>query len=126
MWQKLLLAILAAETQLNNAVMKHDVAATAKLITPDYTLTLGDGKVLNHAAFLTLVADPSFTYTVDRAEHQHVRFYGDDIAIVLGVLDIEGSTNRKSIVMRLQYTDTWVRINGAWRQAAGHSSVLGT
>lgn len=116
--------VLAAEQAINVAVAQHDTAATAKLIVPDYTLVLGGGKVYDRAAFLALVGDPRVTYSANRAHDQSVRFYGDSTAIVVGILDIEGKNGSQAFTYHLRYTDTWVKIDGSWVQAAGHSSTL--
>jgi Domain of unknown function (DUF4440) len=103
--------------------MAHDVATAGSYLTGDYTLTTGSGKVLDRAALLAIVADPSTTLTTNRSHDEHVRMYGDSTAIVTGIVEEAGTNNGKAFDIQLPFTDTWVLQNGKWLQAAGHASA---
>jgi hypothetical protein len=115
-------AVLAAESALNSAVARHDAAAAGRHLTADYTLTTAAG-LLDRAAVLADIADPSFTYTRNAAHDQRVRFYGPDTAVVTGILEQVGTLAGRPVDAPVRYTDTWVRIDGAWLEAAGHASA---
>ncbi len=116
--------ILAAEKALNAAVMRHDRVMTGESLTSDYALTLGSGAMYDRPAFLALVADPSLVYTSNQAHDQVVRLYGDDAAVITGILDVKGTYGSHPLSLHMRYTDTWIKEDGKWLQAAGHSSNL--
>jgi hypothetical protein len=115
--------VLTAETALNNAMMAHDVASAGRYLTDDYTLTLASGKVLDRAALLAIATDRSIALTTNRSHDEHVRMYGDSTAIVTGVVEEAGTQSGVHFDIQLPFTDTWVRQDGTWRQAAGHAST---
>jgi hypothetical protein len=115
--------VLSAEVLLNNAVLAHDAATAGHYLTDDYTLTLASGKVLDRAALLAIVADPSVTLTTNRSHDEHVRLYGDATAIVTGIVEEAGTQNGSPFDIQLPFTDTWVLHGGKWLQAAGHAST---
>jgi hypothetical protein len=115
-------AVFQAEVALNNAVAAHDTKTVATMITDDYTLGFSNGKLYDHDTFLNIVADPSFVYTVNRARDEAVRFYGDDVAVVTGVLIEQGTYKNQPVSMQVRFTDTWYRKGGAWLEAAGQAA----
>lgn len=116
--------VLAAESAINAAIVRHDVVATQNLLTPDYTLIMGAQSMYDTASFLKLVGERSIVYSMNQAHDQSVRLYGDSTAVVIGILDVRGTVGSHAFVYHLRYTDTWVKIGDAWRQAAGHSTNL--
>lgn len=118
--------VLAAESVLNAAVARHDAAATARLVTSDYVLVVSSGRIVTHDAFLRAVADRSFAYTKNAAHDQHVRFYGDRLAVVTGILEQQGTQGGKRLSIPVVYTDTWVREGNAWFEAAGEATRAST
>lgn len=116
--------VIAAESQINVAIAQHDVAATGKLLAPDYVLTFASGTIYDRESFLKLVGDPAVVYSTNRAHDQTVHVYNDSTAVVTGILDIKGKAGESPFAYHMRYTDTWVKIGGQWVQAAGQSANI--
>lgn len=102
----------------------YDVAALDTLITRDYTLISGSGKVLDREAFLRDIGDRSAVWEVNEPEDVSVRFYNNDAALVIAVLHMRYRLNGTVHDSRVRYTDVWVRDNGGWKYAAGQATRM--
>lgn len=110
-------AVVATENARLAAFRAADRAAFAKLVTDDMTMVHSGGQISDKAGQLAVMR-PS---TADRPlpllaiEEPLVRGYGD-AAIMVGSL-VERLDGK--IVLRLRFTNTYVRKQGQWRFAAG-------
>jgi Domain of unknown function (DUF4440) len=111
---------------LQRATREYDTATVGKLITSDFTLITSSGRVMNAQELLADVGDKSVTWLANDTEDIHVRVYNDDCAIVTAVLHQRYEYQGKMNDYRVRFTDTWVKIVGEWRYAAGHASLLKT
>lgn len=117
--------VLDAESRLNSAIVKHDTRTAGSLLTDDYVLITSNGVEMYRDEVLKGIADAGVVWTVNRAHDQGVRLYNDGkTAIVTGILDQKATAGKKSVSYSVRYTDTWVLIAGAWREASGHASLL--
>ena len=109
---------------LQRASMTYDTATIRRLITPDFTLITSSGRVLNAEDLVNDVGDKSVKWFNNDSDDVRVRAYGDDCAIVTAILRQRFEYQGKIVDYRVRFTDTWVKIDGEWRYAAGHASKL--
>jgi ketosteroid isomerase-like protein len=116
--------IVQANDAVQRATQQHDVATMERLITPDYYLVGPNGHVYNRADFIDDIADTSATYEINQTEDARVQHYNDDIALLTAVLHVRYRVAAKVVDVRVRYTDTWVKLDGQWRYAAGQATTL--
>jgi hypothetical protein len=116
--------IIEANDTVQRATKEHDVAAIDGLITGDYFLVSTNGHVYNRTEFLADVADTSARYEINQTEDAHVQHYNRDSALLTAVLHIRYRVGEKLVDVRVRFTDTWVKIDGRWRYAAGQATAL--
>ena len=115
-------AIAAYNAQVQTATKNYDAAALARLISNDYTLIGGDGKIWNRDAFLRDVADRSTVWELNEPENVIVRSYNGDCALVIAILHMRYRTAGKLHDLRVRYTDVWVKLDGTWRYVTGQAT----
>ena len=111
--------LIALNDKLQLATKRYDRATIEKLLTGDYVLVSSSGAVYNRSAFLADIADRSYKYELNEPQNTLVKHYGDDCAIVTGVLHIRLSKGTKVVDVRVRYGDTWVKVGGRWQYAYG-------
>ena len=94
------------------------------MLAGDYVLITSSAKIIDRAAMLAGITDPSISFTLNRAHDQRVRVYNGPTAIVTGVLDQAATAGGKRVSYSVRYTDTWVLLDGSWREASGHASLI--
>jgi ketosteroid isomerase-like protein len=115
--------LLRTEAALCRAFESGDTATLRRYMDRTFTLTSSRGEVTDFDQNLAEVGRREPHYDEFRNHDQSVRFYGDT-AIVLGITTIKGTAEGKPIAAGFQYTDTWIRRDGAWRIVASHASRL--
>ncbi len=115
-------ALLQAEADACKAFEDGNADALRKALTADFTLVDSRGNVTNLEQNLAEVAAREPYYDEFRNDGQHVRLYGDDTALIVGVTHIRGKAGGEAFAADFRYTDTWIRRDGRWRPAASHAS----
>lgn len=115
--------IRGVEALLCHAFEIGDDAALRKHMDSTFTQTSSRGEVTDFEQNIAEVAKREPRYEVFRNHDQKIRFYGDT-AIILGITTVKGTSEGKPFSADFQYTDTWIRRNGAWKIAASHASRL--
>ena len=108
---------------LQRASRTYDIETIRELITPDFTLITGTGRVMNAEDFIADVGDTSVKWFNNDTEDISVRTYNENCAIVTAILRERFETGGKVTDVRIRFTDTWVLLDG-WRYVAGHASLL--
>lgn len=116
--------VITAEAQLNDAVASHDAKSVEALLTYDYMLITSNSTVMDRDDLIKQVQDQRISFKTNHAHDQRVRFYGDNVAVVTGVLDQDYTVNGQRRSTSVRYTDTWVREGTIWRQASGQASPM--
>lgn len=112
------------DAQLQRATREYDTGTIRKLITDDFTLITSSGRILNAQDLIADVGDRSVKWFNNDTEDIKVRAYNGDCAIVTAILHQRYEYNGKMSDYRVRFTDTWVKLGGSWRYAAGHASLL--
>jgi uncharacterized protein (TIGR02246 family) len=118
--------VLKFEQDWAQAYAKADVKTLDRVMLPDFTLTDTRGNVTTKEQELAEVRDSVAKYEHLIQREMHVRFYGPDMAIVIGRTAIKLDLRGKVIDTEVAFTDTLVRRNGLWYAAAGHTSRPGS
>jgi len=117
--------LLRLEREWLNAYEGRDVAAMERIVADDFTLTFGDGSVIDKAQ---AIADLKRPGPIDSTlkfstEDVKVRVYGDTAILTGRVIEKRQRQNRDA-VSESRYTDTYVRRQGRWQVVASHLSRL--
>lgn len=102
-----------------------DPAVIEKAVADDFVGTSPEGKVITKRSLLREAKSSSAPAPATVAHDLDVRFYGADIAVVVGGAK---QTNKdkagKKIVHNFRFTDTWVKRGGQWQCVASQSVLL--
>ncbi|HEY0783692.1 MAG TPA: nuclear transport factor 2 family protein [Thermoanaerobaculia bacterium] len=104
------------------ALDRHDRTALDALLADDFMNTNWVGKVRTKQDVLNSLDDPGRPQGTQRLIDVQARVYGDT-AVVTGTNIF--TTLDQARVVRLRFTDVFVRRDGRWRAVAGQETVMG-
>ena len=121
-------AIVAAlDTEYQAAVERNDWRTMDRILHPDFTLVLGNGKVYSRAELIESARDRHIEYEkqVEMPDTQTVRLFGKDTATVTALLWLKGTRKEDASTFeyKLWFSDTYVRTKDGWRYAFGQASL---
>jgi ketosteroid isomerase-like protein len=116
--------ILQVEREGCLAYQNNDAEKIAAFLAPDYTLTDSKGQITRAADDINDAKSGKVRYEVFENYDMQARTYGDCTAIVVGKTRVKGTAEGAPIDIVVQFTDTFVKLGGHWRLAAGHVSRL--
>ena len=121
-------AIVAAlDTEYQAAVERNDWQTMDRILHPDFTLVLGNGKVYSRAELIESARDKHIEYEkqVEMPGTQTVRMFGKDTATVTALLWLKGTrkNDASTFEYKLWFSDTYVRTKDGWRYAFGQASL---
>jgi uncharacterized protein (TIGR02246 family) len=115
--------LIKLENESNDAWVKHDVEAYARLLADDYLCTGQDGDVITKAQDLAVFKSHENTIRSAIADDFRVRVYGD-AAVVTFRLTYKIQAEGKESTGQERFTDTWVKRDGRWQCVATHYSTI--
>jgi len=119
--------IAALDTEYQAAVERNDWRTMDRILHPDFTLVLGDGRVYSRADLIASARDRHIEYDkqVEMPGTQTVRMFGEDTATVTALLWLKGRRNKdqSAFEYKLWFSDTYVRTKDGWRYAFGQASL---
>lgn len=115
-------AIARYNAMVQTATKTYDTATLSRLISQDYTLITGSGKIWKRDEFLRDIADRTTVWELNEPENVTVRSYNGDCALVIAVLHLRYRTGGKAYDFRVRYTDVWVKLDGTWRYVTGQAT----
>ena len=88
--------VAALDTEYQAAVERNDWQTMDRILHPDFTLVLGNGKVYSRAELIESARDKHIEYEkqVEMPGTQTVRVFGDDTATVTALLWLKGTRKR--------------------------------
>jgi len=114
------------DTAYQAAVERNDWQMMDRILHPDFTLVLGNGKVVSRAELIASAREQEviFEKQVELPGTQTVRVFGKDTATVTACLWLR-YTGRDQVLRdyKLWFTDTYVRTREGWRYAFGQASI---
>ena len=114
--------VAALDTEYQLAVQNNDVETMDRILTDDFILVLGNGKVITKDELLASAKNKEVLYEYQEETEQTVRIWGDT-AIVAALLWSKGIENGKPFEHKLWFSDTYVRTPSGWRYAFGQASL---
>jgi ketosteroid isomerase-like protein len=119
--------VAALDTEYQAAVERNDWQAMGRILHPDFTLVLGNGKVYSRAELIESARDTHIEYEkqVEMPNTQTVRVFGNDTATVTALLWLKGTrkNDQSTFEYKLWFSDTYVRTKDGWRYAFGQASL---
>lgn len=119
--------IAALDTEYQAAVERNDWQTMDRILHPDFTLVLGNGRVVSRAELIASAKDREIEYEkqVEVPGTQAVRLYGRHTATVTALLWLKGTRakDQSAFEYRLWFTDTYVRTRDGWQYAFGQAST---
>ena len=121
--------VLAFEKQVEEAVLRADVAFLDRVCASDFTYTHGDGwttggPILGVDTKAEWLASLPGRYALREVDSQHVEIHGD-VAITMGRVRARGgSTNAAQRAFSFWYIRVYARRDGQWRYLS-HRTVHG-
>ena len=98
-------------------LVKRDGALFRRLVAPGFVYT-EDDKLITRDALLRDITSGIDTVTAARNEEMQVHRFGESTAVVTGWLIVAGRAKPGAFTRRFRFTDTWVKLNGAWQIVA--------
>jgi ketosteroid isomerase-like protein len=107
-------AVLAANDQIDAAVVRKNIKVLENLYADDFVFTHGTGHVDNKTSWLKGVQNPEVLYLSRKQDSTKVEMHGS-VAIVAGRLDIEREQNEKVSNYGIWYVRVFVRKENQWQ-----------
>ena len=116
--------VAALDTKYQGAVKANDVTTMDQILSDDFVLVTGRGKVFSKNDLLDSARKKEATYKRQDEEPgtQKVRVWGDT-AVVTALLWIKSVQGGKSADYKLWFSDTYVRTPTGWRYVFGQASL---
>jgi hypothetical protein len=119
--------VAALDTEYQAAVERNDWQGMDRILHPEFTLVLGNGKVYSRADLIASAKDEDITYEkqVEMPGTQTVRLFGKDTATVTALLWLKGTRRKDQSTFdyKLWFSDTYVRTPQGWKYAFGQAST---
>jgi ketosteroid isomerase-like protein len=119
--------VAALDTEYQTAVERNDWQTMDRILHPEFTLVLGNGKVYSRAELIESARGQHIEYEkqVEMPGTQTVRVFGKDTAIVTALLWLKGTQKKDQsrFEYKLWFSDTYVRTKDGWRYAFGQASL---
>ncbi|MFL6728235.1 MAG: nuclear transport factor 2 family protein [Sphingomicrobium sp.] len=108
----------------SKAAVARDAAALSRIVAPDWTGQNHRGKMYNRAAMIheTTAGEEKLTSMVNH--DVHVRFIGNDHAIVQGMDNESGVTKGKTVKEVYSWTDVYEKRGGHWVAIASQNTPV--
>lgn len=112
------------DTEFQAAVKVHDIPAMTRILHPEYTLVLGDGRIARTAEQFANAREGRIVYELqdELPGTQTVRVIGDT-AVVTAKLRIKGTRDGVPFDRTLWFSDTYVRTRTGWKYFFGQASL---
>jgi uncharacterized protein (TIGR02246 family) len=115
--------IRSMEEERNQAILRGDVAALARMTSDDYTFITVRGELRTKSDVLKGFASRSFHYESRQISDLKVRVYGDT-AIVTGRSTQQGMENGKDYSGAYWFTRVYVKEKGRWLTVALQTTLI--
>jgi ketosteroid isomerase-like protein len=111
------------ERDLNRAIAQRDTKRVDEILTDDWVLVTGTGRMKTKQDVLNEIVLPDLEFLDNDTRDVMVRVWGDT-AVITGTLHQRYRLRGRQQEVTLRYTDTWTRAGDSWRQVSGHASRL--
>jgi len=115
--------LIKLENDWNNALVKRDVAALARIEADDHTYVDLEGTVVTKAEELANLKSGEDAYTSAVGDEWKVRVYGD-AAVVFSRWTIKEQYKGKDVSGQYRTIDTWIKKAGRWQCVASAGTEI--
>jgi len=112
----------ALDTEYQEAVKHHDAATMNRILSDDFVLVTGKGKVFTKSDLLKEAADTEVIYERQEDSNQTVRVWGN-VAVITALLWAKGTDHGKQFDYKLWFSDLYVRTQAGWRYLFAQASI---
>ena len=106
------------------ALKAGDADALRRIIPPDYTITVAEGRLLDREQDLEPITSGRLRFSSAAADSVNVRFVGPNAAIVTGIGEFSVIAGDRTITVRERFTDVYEKRAGKWFPVSSHATSL--
>jgi ketosteroid isomerase-like protein len=114
--------VAALDTEYQAAVKNNDVATMDRILSDDFVVVLGSGKIYTKADLLQMARTRRVQYEHQEDSDRTVRIWGDT-AVVTAKIWLKGIDEGKPFEWHVWFSDTYVRTPAGWRYVHGQASL---
>jgi len=114
--------VAALDTEYQAAVKNNDAATMDRILSDDFVVVLGSGKIYTKADLLQMARTRRVQYEHQEDSDQTVRVWGDT-AVVTAKIWLKGMDEGKPFEWHVWFSDTYVRTPAGWRYVHGQASL---
>ena len=114
--------VAALDTEYQAAVKNNDAATMDRILSDDFVVVLGSGKIYTKADLLQMARTRRVQYEHQEDSDQTVRVWGDT-AVVTAKIWLKGIDEGKPFEWHVWFSDTYVRTPTGWRYVHGQASL---
>jgi len=114
--------VAALDTEYQAAVKNNDAATMDRILSDDFVVVLGSGKIYTKADLLQMARTRRVQYEHQEDSDQTVRVWGDT-AVVTAKIWLKGIDEGKPFEWHAWFSDTYVRTPAGWRYVHGQASL---
>lgn len=114
--------VAALDTEYQAAVKNNDAATMDRILSDDFVVVLGSGKIYTKADLLQMARTRRVQYEHQEDSDQTVRVWGDT-AVVTAKIWLKGIDEGKPFDWHCWFSDTYVRTAAGWRYVHGQASL---
>ena len=114
--------VAALDTEYQAAVKNNDAATMDRILSDDFVVVLGSGKIYTKADLLQMARTRRVQYEHQEDSDQTVRVWGDT-AVVTAKIWLKGLDEGKPFEWHVWFSDTYVRTSAGWRYVHGQASL---
>ncbi len=116
-------ALLALENAWPQAVLKRDTVTFERTLAPGFVYT-EDSAVISRGDLIKGMASGPDTVESGGNEDMKVHDFGNNTAVVTGILVLRGRGTGGPFTRRYRYTDTWMFRDGRWQVVAAQDYLI--
>ena len=106
-----------------NALVRRDTAYFERMLAAGFVYT-EDASVMSRRDVLQGAIAPDDTVTASHNEQMVVHVASPTVAVVTGILVVQGRSAGKPYLHRYRFTDTWVKRGGRWQIVAAQDYLM--
>jgi ketosteroid isomerase-like protein len=114
--------VAALDTEYQAAVKNNDAATMDRILSDDFVVVLGSGKIYTKDDLLQMARTRRVQYEHQEDSDQTVRVWADT-AVVTAKIWLKGIDEGKSFDWHVWFSDTYVRTPAGWRYVHGQVSL---
>jgi hypothetical protein len=117
--------VIARDKELNQLISSHRTKEAALIYADDFILTTSSGKTKSKQDMLNDISSPELALEINETTQVKVRII-ENTAVLTGILQQKGTYKGNAFDVKLNVTDTWVKVQSNWVLLAGHATVINT